>query len=83
VEKSYIQSTINSASFLRGTIDKLIIFGVMTIICGLVYHISLVTTIEIWFTQMVYMLMILRDTLSVIENLTDSGIGGLRFLRNC
>ena len=77
MEKSYIQSTINSASFLRGTIDKLIIFGVMTIICGLAYHMSLISGIAVWFTQMVYILMFLRDALSVVENLTDSGVKGL------
>lgn len=75
--KAIFNHLINSASFLRGTIDKLIVFGVMTIICGLAYHISLISSIAVWFTQMVYILMFLRDALSVVENLTDSGIGGL------
>ena len=79
--KAVFSHSINSASFLRGTIDKLIIFGVMTIICGLAYHISLISSIAVWFTQMVYILMFLRDALSVAENLTDSGIGGLSIFK--
>ena len=75
--KAVFSHSINSASFLRGTIDKLIIFGVMTIICGLAYHISLISSIAVWFTQMVYILMLLRDALSIVENLTDSGVKGL------
>ena len=75
--KAVFNHLINSASFLRGTIDKLIIFSVMTIICGLAYHISFISTAAVWFTQMVYILMFLRDTLSVIENLTESGMKGL------
>ena len=75
--KAIFNHLINSASFLRGTIDKLIVFGAMTIICGLAYHMSLISSIAVWLTQMVYILMFLRDALSIVENLTDSGIEGL------
>lgn len=68
---------INSFSLFRGTIDKLIILGVMMIICGCAYQLTLIADIAIWFTQVVYILMFLRDALSIIENLRDAGMQNL------
>jgi hypothetical protein len=68
---------INSFSLFRGTIDKLIVLGVMMIICGCAYQLTLIADIAIWFTQVVYILMFLRDALSIIENLRDAGVQNL------
>lgn len=68
---------ITSAAFAKGTIDKLIIFAVMLIICGCAYRLVVIADIAVWFTQIVFTLMFLRDLLSIIENLSDAGVGGL------
>jgi len=65
---------INSKRFARGTMDKLIVFATMLIICGLAYRISPISDIAVWFTQMVYAVMFFRDLLSIIENLNDAGL---------
>ncbi len=68
---------INSLSFFRGTMDKLVVFGVMLIICGCAYRLTLFSAIAVWFTQAVFILMFLRDALSIVENLRDAGIQGM------
>ena len=68
---------ITSAKFAKGTLDKLIVFGVMLIIGGCAYCISPVSTAATGFMQIVFSLMFLRDILSIIENLTDAGVSGL------
>jgi len=73
---------INSKKFLEGTTDKLIIFVVMAILCSLFYRVSILSELAIWFTQLVYTLMLLKDTLSVFENLDDAGVKGLGIFRN-
>jgi hypothetical protein len=75
--RAFRTRTINSASFFRGTRDKLIIFAVFTIVGGVVNRITIISELGFWFTSSVYMLMVLRDMLSVVENLTDAGVGGL------
>jgi phage-related holin len=72
---------INSKSLARGTLDKLVVFVVMLIICGLAYRISPISDIAVWFTQMVYAIMFFRDLLSIIENLNDAGIDTGAFKR--
>jgi phage-related holin len=72
--KAVRKHCINSKSFARGTMDKLIVFAVMLLICGLAYRISPISDIAVWFTQMVYALMFFRDLLSIVENFNDAGI---------
>lgn len=72
---------ISSNKFAKGTIDKLIIFGVMLIIGGCAYNLMLIKDIAIWFTQAVFSIMFLRDVLSIIENLNDAGVQGLGLFR--
>lgn len=73
-KNSVCQQHINSFSLFRGTIDKLLVFGVMMIICGLAYRLTVISDVALWFTQAVYTLMFLRDILSIFENLVDAGI---------
>lgn len=76
-KKALRSRKINSASFFHGTIDKLVVFGVMLIICGFAYRLTIISSVAVWFTQAVFMLMFLRDALSIVENLSDAGIAGL------
>lgn len=76
-KKAIYNQYINSFSFFRGTMDKLVVFGVIMIICGLAYKLTVASAIAIWFTQMVYTLMFLRDLLSIFENFRDAGIEGM------
>jgi phage-related holin len=73
-KKSLCSQHINSFSFFRGTMDKLFVFGVMMIICGFAYRLTVISGIAVWFTQAVYTLMFLRDILSIFENFRDAGI---------
>lgn len=75
--KAIKKHKITSAAFAKGTFDKLIIFAVMLIICGCAYRLVVIADIAVWFTQIVFTLMFLRDLLSIIENLSDAGIRGL------
>lgn len=68
------EKRINSKAFAKGTIDKLIVFGVMLIICSLLYNVAIVSEVAIWFTQATFTLMFFRDVLSILENLDDAGI---------
>jgi phage-related holin len=81
LRKAFKQHKINSKSFAKGTMDKLVVFGVLLIICGCAYRISPIESLATWFMQVVFSLMFLRDTLSIIENLTDAGVGGLSLFR--
>ena len=77
LRQSLAERKISSRAFARGTFDKLLVFGIMLIICGCAYRLTVIDTIAIWFTQLVYTLMFLRDLLSILENLRDAGVGGL------
>lgn len=77
LRKAVKKKIINSHRFGKGTLDKLIVFGVMLIVGGFAYRISPVAAVATGFMQTVFSLMFLRDVLSIIENLTDSGISGL------
>lgn len=68
---------INSRSFAKGTLDKLVIFGVFLIINGCACQLLVIDGILKWFTQAVFTIMFLRDALSIFENLSDCGIQGL------
>lgn len=68
---------ITSTRFAKGTIDKLIIFGVVLVINGCAHRILVIEDISKWFTQAIFTIMFLRDTLSIFENLGDSGVQGL------
>lgn len=68
------EKRINSKAFTKGTIDKLIVFGVMLVICSLLYNVAIVSEIAIWFTQATFTLMFFKDVLSILENLDDAGI---------
>ena len=68
---------ISSNKFARGTLDKLIIFGVMLVISGCAYNLMFIPEISTWFAQVIFTIMFLRDALSIIENLHDAGVQGL------
>jgi len=78
VKNSLMTHKISSSAFARGTTDKLLVFGIMLIICGCAYRLTIIDTVAIWFAQLVYTLMFLRDLLSILENLRDAGVSGLR-----
>jgi len=76
--KKAIQAhTIASNKFARGTIDKLVVFGVMLVLCACAYKLTVIEDVARWFTQVVFTIMFLRDTLSIVENLTDAGISNM------
>jgi len=77
VKNSLLTHKISSSAFARGTTDKLLVFGIMLIICGCAYRLTIIDAIAIWFAQLVYTLMFLRDLLSILENLRDAGVKGL------
>lgn len=79
--QAFKKHVINSQKFAKGTIDKLIIFGTLLILSGCAYNILVVDEIAVWFTQIVFSIMFLRDTLSVLENLHDAGISGLSIFK--
>ena len=68
---------LTSAKFAKGTLDKLIVFGVMLIISAAAYKLMLVETLANWFVQIVFTIMFLRDTISILENLAEAGVKGL------
>ncbi len=78
LKQSLAEKKISSRAFSRGTFDKLLVFGIMMIICGCAYRLTIIDAIAVWFTQLVYTLMFLRDLLSILENLRDAGVSGLR-----
>lgn len=78
IRQSIAERKISSRAFARGTFDKLLVFSIMLIICGCAYRLTVISSVAIWFTQLVYTLMFLRDLLSILENLRDAGVGGLR-----
>lgn len=77
VKKAFKCRKITSAKFAKGTLDKLIIFGVMLIISGCAYNLIIIEEVATWFTQIVFTVMFLRDALSILENLNDAGVSGL------
>ena len=81
LKKAITTRVICSNKFAKGTMDKLLIFGILLIVCGCAYLISPFSSVATSFTQMVFLLMFLRDVLSVIENLTDAGVGGLSLFK--
>lgn len=78
LRQSLADRKISSRAFAKGTFDKLLVFGIMLIVCGCAYRLTIISEIAVWFTQLVYTLMFLRDLLSILENLRDAGVGGLR-----
>jgi len=76
-KKAWRERKINSAAFAKGTLDKLVIFGVMLCVCGFAYRLSPVADLAAWFMQTIFTLMFLRDVLSIVENLSDAGVEGL------
>lgn len=77
MKKAFKERIINSRSLCKGTMDKLLVLGIMLIVCGCAYWLTPLTEVAIWFTQAVFTLMFLRDALSVVENLNDCGIAGM------
>lgn len=81
IGQSLAQKKISSRAFAKGTFDKLLVFGIMLIVCGCAYRLTGISDIAVWFTQLVYTLMFLRDLLSILENLRDAGVGGLNIFQ--
>jgi len=77
LKQAFKDHIINSHSFGKGTIDKLVVFGIMLIVCGLAYRLTIISEVATWFTQFVFGVMFLRDALSILENLSDAGVQGL------
>ncbi|MDD3570231.1 MAG: phage holin family protein [Lachnospiraceae bacterium] len=82
IKAALVTHKISSSAFARGTTDKLLVYGIMLIICGCAYRLTVIDIIAIWFTQLVYTLMFLRDLLSILENLNDAGVGGLKIFKS-
>jgi phage-related holin len=80
--RAFKEHVINSHSFMRGTLDKLILFGIVLIICGAAYRLFPMQGIAITITQTACIAMFLRDALSVLENLSDAGVKGLGVVKN-
>ena len=78
LKKAFIEQKISSNSFYKGTRDKLLVFGILIVVGGCAYRLTGISELGTWFTQLVYTLMFLRDLLSILENLRDAGVGGLR-----
>ncbi len=68
---------INSKSFWKGTVDKILVFAILLVLCGAAYRLMPLSDIAVWFTQFVFTVMFLRDAISIIENLNDAGVKGL------
>lgn len=72
---------ISSHKFAKGTMDKLIVLGIMLVICGCAYKLSPINFLATGLMQAVFTLMFLRDVLSILENLTDAGVSGLSMFK--
>lgn len=83
IKKALRTHRISSHKFAKGTLDKLIIFGVILIISGCAYRLMIIKDIAIWFTQAIFSIMFLRDVLSIMENLNDAGVQGLGIFKKC
>ena len=77
-KKAFKAHKINSKKFGKGTLDKLIILFVFTIVCAASYALMPVLARAM---QIGYVLMFLRDVLSIIENLTEAGVSGLSMFK--
>ncbi|MGE4214831.1 MAG: phage holin family protein [Anaerotignaceae bacterium] len=78
LQRALTQHKISSSEFFIGTRDKLLVFGILMVIGGCAYRLTSFSEVGVWFTQLAYTLMFLRDLLSIIENLNDAGVGGLK-----
>lgn len=72
---------INSKGFFYGTRDKIIFLFVMLIIGGCAYRIIPVEAIATWLMTFSFGFMFFRDLLSILENLSDAGVGGLDVIK--
>lgn len=77
-KKAVLLHGISSEKFAKGTLDKLIVFGVVLVLCGCAYKLTLIDDVAKWFSQVVFCIMFLRDSLSIFENLMDAGVEGLK-----
>jgi len=82
LRKAIKSHKLTSAKFAKGTLDKLIIFGVMLVISGCAYQLVVIEELATWFTQVVFTIMFLRDVLSIIENLSEAGVSGLGLFKH-
>jgi len=74
---AFKRHVINSHSFMRGTLQKMVIFMIVLILCGAGYRLFPSEGIATTVTQTACIAMFLRDALSVLENLSDAGLQGL------
>ena len=79
--KAIATHAIASNKFARGTLDKLIVFGVMLVLCDCAYMLTVIEDVALWFTQIVFAIMFLRDALSIVENLTDAGVSNMAIFK--
>ena len=78
---AFKSKAITSKKFGKGTMDKLIVLFVFTLICAAAYKLSPISSVAAWFMQVSYTVMFLRDVLSIIENLTEAGVSGLSMFK--
>lgn len=79
--KALLSHEIASSKFARGTMDKLVVFGVMLVLCACAYKLTMIEDVAMWFTQVVFAIMFLRDALSIVENLTDAGVKNMAIFK--
>ena len=75
--KAFRAKIINSRAFFKGTIDKVIVLLAVLIIFGILYRFPVIRVLAATLIQWVFILMVVRDVMSVLENLSDAGIKGL------
>ncbi|MEG1543065.1 MAG: phage holin family protein [Tannerellaceae bacterium] len=79
--KALLAHEISSNKFARGTMDKLVVFGVMLVLCACAYKLTVIEDVATWFTQVVFAIMFLRDALSIVENLADAGVKNMAIFK--
>lgn len=71
--KAFLAHKINSKSFARGTVNKLIVFMVLMIMGACAYQLMIIKDIAIWFTQFIFVVLFLTEGISILENLLEAG----------
>ena len=71
--KALRKHNINSKSFAKGTINKLLVFMVLMIMSAAAYQMMIISDVAIWFTQFVFVFLFITESISILENLMDAG----------
>lgn len=71
--KAFTKHKINSKSFAKGTINKMMVFMVLMIMSAAAYQMMIIADVAIWFTQFVFVFLFITEGISILENLMDAG----------